>query len=237
MAQSQNVDPSEIAKFEALAQRWWDTSGEFKPLHQLNPLRLNYILQRTDGIFGKKILDVGCGGGILSESLALQGAQVTGLDMGAAPLQVAKAHAQAQQLPINYVQTTAEAHAADPHAFYDVITCMEVLEHVPDPRSLLAACRDMLTPNGSLFLSTLNRTPLSWLFAIVGAEYILKKLPKGTHTHSKFIRPSELLKITTELGFSDCHIAGISYNPLRDNFYLSSNVQVNYMVHLKMINV
>lgn len=176
-----NVDESEIAKFEAVASRWWDLEGEFKPLHRINPLRLNYILQRADGIFGKKVLDVGCGGGILAESMAREGAQVTGLDMGTEPLQVARLHALETGVKLDYVQETVESHAEAHPQHYDVVTCMEMLEHVPDPASVIRACARLVKPGGHVFFSTINRNTKSWLMAVVGAEYILRMVPKGTH--------------------------------------------------------
>src|SRR6056297_2423931 len=188
---NQNVDRNEIAKFEALASRWWDPSSEFKPLHDINPLRLNYIDERVS-LAGKRALDVGCGGGLLSEGMALRGAHVTGIDMGEAPLSVAKLHSLDSGVDDNYHQTTVEQLAGDPdHAGqYDVVTCLEMLEHVPDPGSVINACAALLRPGGHLFVSTINRNPKSFLFAIVGAEYVLRLLPRGTHEWQKFIRPS-----------------------------------------------
>lgn len=188
-----NVDEQEIAKFEAVASRWWDLEGEFKPLHRINPLRLNYILQRSGGIFEKKVLDVGCGGGILAESMAREGAQVTGLDMGYEPLQVARLHALETGVKLEYVQETVENHAQQHPQHYDVVTCMEMLEHVPDPASVVRACAQLVKPGGHVFFSTINRNTKSWLMAVVGAEYLLKMVPKGTHDAKKFIRPSELI--------------------------------------------
>lgn len=189
----QNVDQQEIAKFEAVASRWWDLEGEFKPLHRINPLRLNYIQQRADGVFGKKILDVGCGGGILAESMAREGADVTGLDMGAEPLQVARLHSLETGIKVTYVQETVEQHANEHAGLYDIVTCMEMLEHVPDPRSVVLACAKLVKPGGHVFFSTINRNNKAWLMAVIGAEYVLKMVPKGTHDVKKFIRPSELI--------------------------------------------
>jgi len=226
-----NVDEQEIAKFEAVAAHWWDLEGEFKPLHRINPLRLNYIQQHADGLFAKKVLDVGCGGGILAESMAQQGADVVGLDMGAEPLQVARLHALESGVAINYVQETVEAHAlANPQA-YDVVTCMEMLEHVPDPASVIRACAHLVKPGGHVFFSTINRNSKAWLMAIVGAEYILKMVPKGTHDIKKFIRPSELLNWVDETALRERHMIGLHYNPLTDSFKLAPNVDVNYMIH------
>lgn len=177
----QNVDHQEIAKFEAVASRWWDLEGEFKPLHRINPLRLNYIQQRADGVFGKKILDVGCGGGILAESMAREGADVTGLDMGAEPLQVARLHSLETGIKVTYVQETVEQHADEHASLYDIVTCMEMLEHVPDPRSVVLACAKLVKPGGHVFFSTINRNNKAWLMAVIGAEYVLKMVPKGTH--------------------------------------------------------
>lgn len=231
-----NVDPIEIQKFENMASRWWDLEGEFKPLHQINPLRLNYILERSNGIFAKKILDVGCGGGILAESMAREGADVTGLDMGKEPLTVAKLHALETNTALSYIQTTAEEHAEDQAENnaeqYDIITCMEMLEHVPDPLSVIMACAKMVKPGGDIFLSTLNRNIKSWLLAIVGAEHVMKLIPKGTHNHDKFIRPSELIKMTGNASLTEMHITGLHYNPLSQGYWLSShNVDVNYILH------
>ncbi|MBW8190108.1 bifunctional 2-polyprenyl-6-hydroxyphenol methylase/3-demethylubiquinol 3-O-methyltransferase UbiG [Neiella marina] len=225
-----NVDQQEISKFEALAATWWDPQGQSKPLHQINPLRSQFIELHSQGVAGKQLLDVGCGGGLLSESMARAGAEVTAIDMAAASIQVAKLHALESQLTINYQQQTAEQLAAEQTATYDVITCMEMLEHVPSPQSVIAACEHMLKPGGWLFLSTLNRTKRSYLMAIVGAEQVLNWLPKGTHDHSKFIKPSELMAMTDELGLFSRAISGFRYNPLTDRFSLHSDVSVNYMV-------
>ncbi len=229
-----NVDPIEIQKFEALASRWWDLEGEFKPLHLINPLRLNYVMERSNGLFGKKVLDVGCGGGILAESMATEGGDVTGIDMGEAPLNVARLHAIETGATLSYLQTTAEEHAKTHAGFYDVVTCMEMLEHVPDPASIVASCAALVKPGGEVFFSTLNRNLTSWLFAIVGAEYVLKMVPKGTHDHGKFIRPSELLKMLDKTHLTEMHMTGLHYHPLTRRFSLSSkHVNVNYLVHAK----
>ncbi|MDD1794819.1 bifunctional 2-polyprenyl-6-hydroxyphenol methylase/3-demethylubiquinol 3-O-methyltransferase UbiG [Enterovibrio makurazakiensis] len=232
MTTPQNVDPAEIKKFEDMASRWWDLDGEFKPLHEINPLRLNYVIERTAGIFGKKVLDVGCGGGILAESMAREGADVTGLDMGKEPLTVARLHALETGTSVSYIQTTAEEHADANAGTYDVVTCMEMLEHVPDPASVIAACARMVKPGGHVFFSTLNRNTKSWLFAIVGAEHVMKIVPKGTHDHNKFIRPSELLKMIDATPLAEQHMTGLHYNPLTNQYWLSPrNVDVNYIVH------
>ena len=230
-ASHQNVDEQEIAKFEAVASRWWDLEGEFKPLHRINPLRLDYILQRSGGIFDKKVLDVGCGGGILAESMAREGAHVTGLDMGYEPLQVARLHALETGTKLDYVQETVESHAQAHPQHYDVVICMEMLEHVPDPASVIRACAQLVKPGGHVFFSTINRNTKSWLMAVVGAEYILKMVPKGTHDSKKFIRPSELIGWVDQTLLRERHIIGLHYNPITDHFKLGGNVDVNYMVH------
>lgn len=227
----QNVDHQEIAKFEAVASRWWDLEGEFKPLHRINPLRLNYIQQRADGVFGKKILDVGCGGGILAESMAREGADVTGLDMGAEPLQVARLHSLETGIKVTYVQETVEQHADEHADLYDIVTCMEMLEHVPDPRSVVLACAKLVKPGGHVFFSTINRNNKAWLMAVIGAEYVLKMVPKGTHDVKKFIRPAELIGWIDETPLRERNMIGLHYNPLTDKFKLAPNVDVNYMVH------
>lgn len=227
----QNVDQQEIAKFEAVASRWWDLEGEFKPLHRINPLRLNYIQQRADGVFGKKILDVGCGGGILAESMAREGADVTGLDMGAEPLQVARLHSLETGIKVTYVQETVEQHANEHAGLYDIVTCMEMLEHVPDPRSVVLACAKLVKPGGHVFFSTINRNNKAWLMSVIGAEYVLKMVPKGTHDVKKFIRPSELIGWIDETPLRERHMIGLHYNPVTDHFKLAPNVDVNYMVH------
>ncbi|TCL07245.1 bifunctional 2-polyprenyl-6-hydroxyphenol methylase/3-demethylubiquinol 3-O-methyltransferase UbiG [Sodalis ligni] len=232
-AAGDNVDRREIAKFDAVASRWWDKEGEFKPLHRINPLRLDYILRHADGLFGKTVLDVGCGGGILTESMALEGATATGLDMGAEPLAVARLHALESQLNIDYIQQTVEEHAAENPERYDVVTCMEMLEHVPDPASIVRACARLVKPGGDVFFSTLNRNPKAWLMAIVGAEYLLRLVPRGTHSITKFIKPAELLHWLDDTPLQERHITGLHYNPLRDRFSLGGNVDVNYMLHTR----
>ncbi|PSV03408.1 bifunctional 3-demethylubiquinol 3-O-methyltransferase/2-polyprenyl-6-hydroxyphenol methylase [Photobacterium leiognathi subsp. mandapamensis] len=231
MSKPLNVDPAEISKFEDMASRWWDLEGEFKPLHQINPLRLNYVIDHANGLFGKKVLDVGCGGGILAESMAIEGAKVTGLDMGKEPLTVARLHALETGTKLDYIQSTAEEHAEKHQAYYDVITCMEMLEHVPDPASIIAACAKMVKPGGHVFFSTLNRNIKSYLFAIVGAEHVMRLVPKGTHDHNKFIRPSELMAMIDKTALEDRHIIGLHYNPLANSYSLGTNVDVNYIVH------
>ncbi|AMF94341.1 bifunctional 2-polyprenyl-6-hydroxyphenol methylase/3-demethylubiquinol 3-O-methyltransferase UbiG [Vibrio fluvialis] len=234
MTKPQNVDPNEIKKFEEMASRWWDLEGEFKPLHQINPLRLNYVLERADGLFGKKVLDVGCGGGILAESMAREGAQVTGLDMGKEPLEVARLHALETGTKLTYIQSTIEDHAQDNAQAYDVVTCMEMLEHVPDPLSVIQSCAALVKPGGHVFFSTLNRNFKSYLFAIVGAERLLKIVPEGTHDHEKFIRPSELLKMIDATPLQEQAITGLLYNPLTDTYRLGANVDVNYIIHTRL---
>ncbi|KAA9000015.1 bifunctional 2-polyprenyl-6-hydroxyphenol methylase/3-demethylubiquinol 3-O-methyltransferase UbiG [Affinibrenneria salicis] len=226
-----NVDQNEIAKFEAVASRWWDLEGEFKPLHRINPLRLGYIIQRADGIFGRQVLDVGCGGGILAESMAQEGASVTGLDMGAEPLQVARLHALESGVNVSYLQETVEAHAETHAQQYDVVTCMEMLEHVPDPQSVVRACARLVKPGGHVFFSTINRNPKAWLMAVIGAEYVLKMVPRGTHDVKKFIKPAELMRWIDGTSLRERHITGLHYNPLTNRFTLGPNVDVNYMLH------
>ncbi|QEY15061.1 bifunctional 2-polyprenyl-6-hydroxyphenol methylase/3-demethylubiquinol 3-O-methyltransferase UbiG [Cellvibrio sp. KY-GH-1] len=230
-----NVDTAEIAKFEALASRWWDKNSEFKPLHDINPLRANFIDQRSP-VAKKKLIDVGCGGGILAESLALRGAEVTGIDMGEAPLSVARLHALETGVSLNYEQITAEDKAAQMPGEFDVVTCMEMLEHVPDPSSVVAACAHMVKDGGDVYFSTINRNPKSYAFAILGAEYILKLLPKGTHEYSKFIRPSELAQWLRAAGLELQEITGMTYNPLTKHYKLdASDVSVNYLIHAKKV--
>nr|CAA6824585.1 MAG: 3-demethylubiquinone-9 3-methyltransferase (EC [uncultured Thiotrichaceae bacterium] len=225
-----NVDPNEIRKFEEIAHRWWDMDSEFKPLHDINPLRLNYIDNRA-AIRGKKVLDVGCGGGILAESMAHRGAEVTGIDMGETPLSVATLHALETGIEMDYRQIPAEELAAEMPGQFDVVTCMEMLEHVPDPESIIQACSKLVKPEGHLFFSTLNRNPKSFMLAIVGTEYLLNMLPKGTHEYGKFIRPSELEQAARKNELDLKNISGLSYNPLFQSYRITEDVDVNYMMH------
>ncbi|MGS2720275.1 bifunctional 2-polyprenyl-6-hydroxyphenol methylase/3-demethylubiquinol 3-O-methyltransferase UbiG [Paraglaciecola aestuariivivens] len=236
MTQTQNVDLDEIQKFSDLASRWWDLAGEFKPLHQINPLRTDYIQQHSGGLAGKQVLDVGCGGGILVESMARHGAQVTGIDMGEAPLEVAKLHGLESGLSVDYQQTTAEQFASQHPQQYDVVTCLEMLEHVPAPASVVQACNQLVKPGGHVFFSTLNRNIKSYLMAIVGAEYILGLVPKGTHQHDKFIKPSELIGWIDNTDLHVQRMIGLHLNPLTQEYYLSQqNVDVNYIIHCTKI--
>jgi 2-polyprenyl-6-hydroxyphenyl methylase/3-demethylubiquinone-9 3-methyltransferase len=230
VATAANVDKAEIAKFEALASRWWDPQSEFKPLHDINPLRLAFINDRV-GLKGKKVLDVGCGGGILSESMAALGADVTGIDLGEAPLAVAKLHMKESGLKVNYQKISAEDLAAQTPKAFDVVTCLEMLEHVPDPASTIAACQQLVRPGGQIFFSTLNRNPKSFLFAIVGAEYVLNLLPRGTHEYQKFIRPSELERAARAAGLRLRELTGMHYNPITRRYTLGPGVDVNYLAY------
>jgi len=232
-AQTGNVDPAEIAKFEALANRWWDPTSEFKPLHDINPLRCNYIDERAR-LAGKTVVDIGCGGGLLSEAMAQRGAHVTGIDMGLAPLSVARLHALESGVTINYRQVPTEQLAVEQPAHYDIVTCLEMLEHVPDPAAIVQACADLAKPGAHLFFSTINRNPKSYLLAIVGAEYLLKMLPKGTHEYSKFIRPAELASWVRAAGLNLENITGMTYNPLIKKYSMSpTDVDVNYIIHVR----
>lgn len=224
-----NVDHAEIAKFEALAHRWWDRESEFKPLHEINPLRVNWIDEHIS-LAGKKVIDIGCGGGILSEAMTQRGAQVTGIDMGEAPLSVARLHLLESGLEIDYRQITAEAMAAEAPEQFDVVTCLEMLEHVPDPASVIRACATLVKPGGQVFFSTINRNPKAYAFAIIGAEYVLQLLPRGTHDFKKFIRPSELGAWSRDAGLAVKDIIGLTYNPLTKHYKLAADVDVNYMV-------
>ncbi len=223
---TKNIDTAEIAKFEALASRWWDPTSEFKPLHEINPLRLNYINRRAN-IENKEIIDVGCGGGILSESMALAGATVTGIDMGLAPLNVAKLHALESGVKINYQQATAEEFAEKYPQKFDVVTCLEMLEHVPDPHSVIKSCFQLVKPGGHVFFSTINRNPKSYLFAIIGAEYLLQMLPKGTHDYKKFISPAELEAWSRDVGLSVRELTGMTYNLFTKKYAVGHDVSVN----------
>ena len=243
MAQSQqyddqfaNVDPVEVAKFEAMSTRWWDKEGEFKPLHDLNPARLHYIKTHSSGLAEKKILDVGCGGGILAESMAHEGAEVTGIDMGEANLTIARMHLYESAEKVSYEKITVEQLAAREPANYDIVTCMEMLEHVPDPGSIINACRQLVKPDGHIFFSTVNRNAKSYALAIIGAEYIMKLLPKGTHDFKKFIRPAELDQWIRAAQLKTQHISGMSYNPFTGHCTLSNDMDINYLVHARHIN-
>lgn len=230
MSNKLNVDPLEIAKFEALASRWWDRGSEFKPLHDINPLRANYI-DKHSPVAGKRLVDIGCGGGILAEAMAHRGAIVTGIDMGEAPLSVAKLHQLESGVEVDYRQSTAEQLAEEEGATYDIVCCLEMLEHVPDPGAVIAACAALAKPGGALYFSTINRNPKAFAFAIVGAEHILQLLPAGTHEYAKFIKPSELAGWMREAGLMLEGMTGLTYNPLTRHYALKeSDVSVNYMV-------
>jgi 2-polyprenyl-6-hydroxyphenyl methylase/3-demethylubiquinone-9 3-methyltransferase len=229
-----NADAAEVAKFQALAARWWDPSSEFQPLHAINPLRLQWIESLAGPLTGRCALDVGCGGGILSEGLARQGAQVTGIDLADKALQVARLHGLESGVTVHYEHTTAEALAARAPGQFDLVTCMEMLEHVPDPASTIAACAQLVRPGGWVFFSTLNRNLKAFLFAIVGAEYLLNLLPRGTHDYAKFIRPSELLAAARAAGLAPVSMTGLTYNPLTRRYRLHpQDLSVNYLVALR----
>jgi len=230
-----NVDPSEIKKFEALAHRWWDPDGEFRPLHQINPLRINYI-ESLISLDDKNILDVGCGGGILAEGLATKGAHVTGIDMADKGLGVAKLHLHESKLNITYEKSSAEDYAGEHQGMFDVVTCMEMLEHVPDPGSVVRACSELVKPGGWVVFSTISKTPKAFLFAIVGAEHILRLLPKGTHEYKKFIKPSTLAKMALESGLEVEKTKGMGYNPITRVYSLNDQLDVNYILVARKSN-
>jgi 2-polyprenyl-6-hydroxyphenyl methylase/3-demethylubiquinone-9 3-methyltransferase len=233
MTSTLNADPAELAKFSELAHRWWDPESEFRPLHQINPLRLDWI-NALESLAGKQVLDIGCGGGILSDSMARKGAQVTGIDLSTKALKVAQLHALETGTPnVSYREISAEAMAAEQPGGFDVVTCMEMLEHVPDPASVVRACATLVKPGGWVFLSTLNRNPKSFLFAIVGAEYVLRLLPRGTHEYAKMIRPSELARFCREAGLELTQTRGMEYNPLTRRYWLSADTSVNYLFALQ----
>jgi 2-polyprenyl-6-hydroxyphenyl methylase/3-demethylubiquinone-9 3-methyltransferase len=225
-----NADQAELAKFSALAARWWDPDSEFKPLHAINPLRLDWIRQITGGLAGKRVLDVGCGGGILSESMAVDGADVTGIDLAEKSLKVARLHGLESGVQVEYRAVAVEQLAAEQPASYDIVTCMEMLEHVPDPGSVVRACATLVKPDGWVFFSTLNRNPKSFLYAIVGAEYVLRLLPRGTHSYENFIKPSELATSARAAGLEPVQMSGMTYNPLTQVYGLSADASVNYLM-------
>lgn len=228
---TQNIDAEEVQKFSSIASRWWDTSGEFKPLHEINPLRLNYIMDCADGLFDKNTIDVGCGGGILSESMAKAGATVTGIDASKEALQVAKLHGLESGIKVDYHYSTAEGFAQQHAESFDVVTCLEMLEHVPQPEQVIQACSQLCKPGGLVFFSTLNKNIKAYLMAIVGAEYIMNIVPKGTHDFEKFIKPSVLIKAAEQFGLKARSITGLHLNPISNAYYLSDkNVDVNYIV-------
>lgn len=226
-----NVDPQEIEKFAALANRWWQKEGEFKPLHDINPLRIRFITEGCGHLSGLRVLDVGCGGGILSEAMAHHGAQVTGIDLGEPTIGAARAHAQGQSLTLDYRVVSVEALAAEQPAAFDVVTCMEMLEHVPDPESIVTACSRLVRPGGHVFFSTLNRHPKAWLFGVIAAERVLKLLPAGTHDYHRFIRPSELASWARRQQLALQGFKGLSYQPFTRQYSLSDDLSINYMVH------
>ncbi len=230
MSTERNVDPSELARFGALAPRWWDPEGESRALHDLNPVRLEFIATRCR-LPGAQVVDVGCGGGLLSEAMAARGAKVTGLDLGSEVLQVARLHLLESGLAVDYREESAETHAAAHPGNYDVLTCMEMLEHVPDPLAVVQACARLLKPGGQAFFATINRTPLAFAAAIVGAEYVLRMLPRGTHSYERFIRPSELARALRAQGLVVREVAGMRYDPLLRRASLSKGTSVNYLVH------
>lgn len=225
-----NADPSEIAKFERLAARWWDPAGEARPLHEINPLRLGYVEQRA-GLADKTVVDVGCGGGILSEAMAARGARVTGIDLAESALQAAREHLQQSGLEVEYLHSSVEQLAARRPGEFDVVTCMELLEHVPEPAALIADCARLVKPGGHLFFATINRTAKAWALAIVGAEYLLSMLPRGTHSYERFVRPSELERWTRAAELVTLNSTGMHYNPLTRSYRLGPGVEVNYLVH------
>ncbi len=226
----QNADPQELAKFSQLAHRWWDPKSEFRPLHEINPLRLRWIDEHAS-LAGKKVLDVGCGGGLLSESMAGMGASVTGIDLSEKALGVARLHLLESGKTVDYRMISAEDLAAQAPGTFDVVTCMEMLEHVPDPASIIAACSALTKPGGHAFFSTINRNPKAYLFAVLGAEYVLRMLPKGTHDYAKFLRPSELSRWARSVDLEPDDLIGMTYNPFSDKYSLGSNTDVNYLLH------
>lgn len=229
---TENVDLAELAKFNALASRWWDTEGEFGALHEINPLRLDWIRQYVK-LAGCKVVDIGCGGGILAESLSASNATVTGIDMAEGPLAVARLHQHESGAEVDYRRSTAEALAAEEPEHYDVVTCLEMIEHVPDPSQVIRSCAELVKPGGHVFFSTINRNPKSFLFAIVGAEYVLNLLPRGTHEYAKFIRPSELEDWARKAGLELCASIGMHYNPITREYSLGRNLDVNYLMYFR----
>lgn len=232
MNETGNVDRAEIARFESAASRWWDPEGEIRTLHEINPVRLAYV-GRSAPLAGRKVVDVGCGGGVLAEAMARAGADVVGLDLAAELLQVAELHALESNVRVTYRRETAEQHAAANPGAYDVVTCMEMLEHVPDPASVIEALATLARPGGEIFVSTINRTPRAYLHAVLGAEYVLRLLPTGTHTYAKFIRPSELAAWAKAAGLQVVDVAGMDYDPFARSARLSSDARINYLVHLR----
>jgi 2-polyprenyl-6-hydroxyphenyl methylase/3-demethylubiquinone-9 3-methyltransferase len=233
MYSTENADPAELAKFSDLAHRWWDTESEFRPLHQINPLRLTWIDDLVP-LKGKRVLDIGCGGGILADAMARKGAEVLGIDLATKALRVAQLHAlEAQTQGVAYREISAEKLADEQPGSFDVVTCMEMLEHVPDPASVVRACATLVKPGGRVFFSTINRNPKAFLFAIVGAEYVLNLLPRGTHEFAKFIKPSELAAFARDAGLDLQHTRGLEYNPFTRHYWLSANTSVNYMLAMQ----
>lgn len=232
-AARQNADPAELAKFAALAHRWWDPASEFKPLHDINPLRLDWIDRVCGGLAGRRVVDVGCGGGILAESMAARGADVVGIDLSEKPLGVAKLHTLESGVRVDYRLVGAEALAREAPASFDVVTCMEMLEHVPDPASTVRACARLVRPGGTVFFSTINRNPKAYLFAVVGAEYVLNLLPRGTHDYARFIRPAELARYCRDAGLAAEEVIGMTYNPFSKTYALGADTDVNYLMRTR----